>query len=106
MKTVEQFLKAFQATAQVMQKTSVQVQVDGTDIFEKLKDMTSVGTQRKLKIFRALFCEGLMLYAITSKSKTSLASIRAQQALIAGEQIESGDVQPALLQKCAELTEA
>ena len=63
-----------------------------------------VSLHESLKCFRAVFCEGLVVYAALSNSlsKGVTASLRAQEALIAGEMIDESAVQPALLSKLRE----
>lgn len=72
--------------------------------FERMKELSSTGLNRKIQGFRALFCEGLIVYAAQSKVKNSIVSVRAQLALIAGEQIERKDIHPVLLEKAEDLT--
>ena len=98
---MEKFLKNFHAVGQLLHKMDPET-LSG---FEKLRQLSSTSMVQKLKVFRALFGEGLMFYAHTSKSKNSVGSVRAQLALVAGEQIDRAQVQPALLKRAEELTE-
>ena len=97
---MEDFLKTF---AQVAQVLSVAHEASIKDFYD-LEKIQEGSLQNKVKTFKALFAEGLFVYAISSHSKNSLPSARAQLSQIAGENIRECDVQVSLLRRARELT--
>ena len=72
--------------------------------YGQLEKIADGSLDAKLKDFSALFAEGLFVYSHSSRQRSSLPSVRAQLALIAGEMIDEKSVQVALLQRARDLT--
>ena len=98
-KKIDEYLKMFATTAKVLSG----VHSEAIQEYYNIEKIVEGSLTNKMKIFKALFAEGLFLYAHSSRSKNSLPGTRAQLSLIAGEVVAESDVQPSLLARAQEL---
>lgn len=80
----EEFLSMFAALSKVL-STVHQAEIREYNNFDRFLDDLKV----EIKCYRALFAEGLFLFAHTSLSDHGLAGARAQLSQIAGENIKN-----------------
>ncbi|CAE7275286.1 unnamed protein product [Symbiodinium sp. CCMP2592] len=99
-KAAEQTQKNFGAVIKCLRKQSDSLELNGWNALEEQSKILQTAT----KGFRMTFCEGLVMWAATSTpTKAILASLRAQEALIAGEVIDEACMHPKILEKLREL---
>lgn len=99
-KKIAEFLKTFQPVA----KALAEIHGDAIQSFDSLETVLESDAEDKLQKFRALFAEGIFLFAHCSVSQRALPAARNQLSQIAGEKIPETYVQIALLERARELT--
>jgi len=99
MKKVTDYLKQFHGAAEILSNVHVECIAE----YYNLEKIVDGSLEKRMKAMKALFAEGLFLYAHTSLSKASLPGARAQLSQIAGEKINESDIQISLLKRAREL---